>query len=77
MQKNNKLTQIQTIKNNTKMRKKLKTAMTVIIAIQSAIEIAKFVGESYKSYKMKKQAKSEEDAAEPQTTNANDQVRED
>ncbi len=59
------------------MRKKLKAAMTVIIAVQSAIEIAKFVGDSYTSYKIRKRAKSEKDAAEPQTTNANDQVRED
>lgn len=59
------------------MRKKIKTAMTVVIAIQAAIDICHFVGKQYTYYKMRKLAKSEEDAAEPQTTNVNDQVRED
>lgn len=59
------------------MKKKIKTVMTAIIAVQSAIEIAKWVGDNYKSYKKRKQAKSEEDVAKPQTITANDQVRED
>ncbi|MFR9541761.1 MAG: hypothetical protein SNJ29_11830 [Rikenellaceae bacterium] len=53
------------------MRKKLKTAMTVVIAIQSAIEIAKFVGESYKSYKNRNKStpEDEEDEEVEQTVN--------
>ncbi len=57
------------------MRKKIKTAMTVIIAVQSAIEIAKFVGDSYTSYKIRKRAKSEEDEAETTENITNDEVR--
>ncbi len=59
------------------MRKKIKAAMTAVIAIQAAIDICQFVGKQYTYYKMRKLAKSEEDEAKPQTINANDQVRED
>ncbi|MFR9527205.1 MAG: hypothetical protein SNI45_03940 [Rikenellaceae bacterium] len=53
--------------------KKLKTAMTLIIAIQSAIEIAKFVGDSYKSYKIARATSKGEGAKSTPPTN--DEVR--
>ncbi|MFR9527526.1 MAG: hypothetical protein SNI45_05570 [Rikenellaceae bacterium] len=54
------------------MKKKIKTVMTAIIAVQSAIEIAQFLGKTYTSYRNrnKKRAASQEQKSEeePQTT---------
>ena len=59
------------------MKQKIKSAMTIMIAIQSAIEIAKFLKKSYKWLTTPQPSAEEVDETKQQTTPANDQIRED
>ncbi len=59
------------------MKQKIKSAMTILIAVQSAIEIAKFLKKSYEWLTTPQPSAEEVDETKPQTPPANDPIRED